>query len=312
MKLSFDTIKSITVGAVRIWEKDECIHFSKMTEGQISAYKALSDTLFGTASSTTGIRFDFHTDSSYVKFVCANAGKYEVKIDGVLKERIMAESGVEYTVLLPTDASSHRVTLHLPSHGRGAIQSLEIEDGKSLKRHVFDTKMLFIGDSITQGWNSHFDTLSYAYQVSDHFNAESIIQGAGGAYYHRTTLEKLDFEPDTVFVAYGTNDSFRVREMPDFASLVYDCLSMVKDFYPYAKIYVITPIWRTDYNEPKPYGHVKAIADCIEEEAHKLSLEVICGMDMIPPFDNFMDDSLHPNDLGFSIYAHNLIKYLTK
>lgn len=310
MRLSFDTIKNITVGAVRIWQEEDGIYFSKMTEKQIAAFKALSDTLFGTASATTGIRLDFHTDSTYVKFAVGVKGKYEIKIDGTLKERIEAELGEEYTVQLKEGV--HRVTLHLPSHARGALSYVELCDGAKLERHKFDCKILFIGDSITQGWNSHFDTLSYAYQVSDHFNAESIIQGAGGAYYHRTTLEKLDFDPDVVIVAYGTNDSFRIKTMDDFGKLVHDCLTTVRDFYPNAEMHVITPIWRTDYDEPKPYGHVQLVGDRIREEAEKLSLHVIDGMTMIPPFEKFMDDSLHPNDLGFSIYAHNLIKILEK
>ena len=65
MKLSFEEIKNITVGAVKIWEETDGVYFAKMTDGQLAAYKALSDTLFGTASATTGIRLDFHTDSAF-------------------------------------------------------------------------------------------------------------------------------------------------------------------------------------------------------------------------------------------------------
>ena len=241
-------------------------------------------------------------------FAVSATGKYEIKIDGVLKEHIEAEPENNYEVALPE--GEHRVTLYMPSHARGALSYLALSDGASLERHSFDRKFLLIGDSITQGWNSYFDTISYAYQLCDHFNADSIIQGAGGAYYHRTTLEKLDFDPDTVIVAYGTNDSFRIHSMDEFGELVHDCLLAVRNFYPNANMHVITPIWRTDYDEPKPYGHVRLVADRIKEEAEKLSLHVICGMDMIPPFEKFMDDFLHPNDLGFSIYAHNLIKVL--
>lgn len=309
MKLSFDQIKSITVGAVRIWQEEDGIHFSKMTETQLAAYKVLSDTLFSTASSTTGIRFDFHTNASFVEFGVAAKGKYEVKIDGVLKERFEAEVHDVYKIALSKNAS-HRVTIYMPSHSKGAISYLALSDGATLQRHSFARRFLLIGDSITQGWNSYFDTMSYAYQLCDHFDAESIIQGTGGAYYHRTTFEKLDFDPDTVIVAYGTNDSFRIGSMDDFGALVHDCLSMVKSFYPSAKIHVITPVWRTDYDEPKPYGHVQLVGDRIKEEAEKLSLHTIDGMAMIPPFERFMDDRLHPNDLGFSIYAHNLIRAL--
>ena len=66
--------------------------------------------------------------------------------------------------------------------------------------------MLFIGDSITQGWNSYYDTLSYAWRVSLYFNANSIINGIGGAFYEPQTFDVPDFDPDTVIVALGTND----------------------------------------------------------------------------------------------------------
>ncbi len=313
MKLSFEDIKSITVGAVRVWQEEGVTRFSKMTEGQLAAFKALSDALFGTASATTGIRLDFVTNSTAFTFVPADAGKYEIKIDGVLRERIEAEAGKEYTFAIGNGKEEHRVFLSLPSHdSHGGIISVSLDDGATLRRANFDTKMLFIGDSITQGWNSHFDTLSYAYQVSDYFNADSIIQGVGGAFFDKTTLEKLDFDPDTVIFAYGTNDSFRIKTLDEFGELVHYCLAKVKEFYPRAKMYVITPIWRTDFDEPKHYGHIKLVGERIEEEAKKLELSVIDGLSLIPPFEKFMADSIHPNDLGFSVYAHNLIKALEK
>ena len=68
------------------------------------------------------------------------------------------------------------------------------------------TKFLFIGDSITQGYDSKQDSMSYAWRVSRMLNADSIIHGIGGGYYHESIVDSIDFDPDTVVLAFGTND----------------------------------------------------------------------------------------------------------
>ena len=312
MKLSFEQIKSVTVGAVQLYEDSAGLHFYKMTPRQLDAFGALSGTLLANASSSSGIRLDFHTNSKYIKYSTLTSGKYEVKIDGLLSGFIRATEDSETEIRLSEDGTSHRVTLHLPSHGLPAgLKYIELEDGSELTPHIFDRRFLFIGDSITHGWNSQLDTMSFAYQTSDHFNAESIIQGTGGAYFDVTTIEKLDFDPDTVIVAYGTNDSNKFSTLDEISSRASVFLKKLMEFYPEAKICVITPIWRLDYDTAvKAYGHVSLAADAIGNAARALGLKVIDGMKMIPPHEIFMANNLHPNDLGFSVYAHNLIKAL--
>jgi hypothetical protein len=39
---------------------------------------------------------------------------------------------------------------------------------------------------------------------------------------------------------------------------------------------------------------------------------VIDGKKMVPPLPSMTADNLHPNALGFSVYAHNLIKALSE
>ena len=205
MRLSFEQIKHVTVGAVQVEEKNGEFHFSKMTEGQLQAYRAISEAQYNNARATTGVRLDFHTTSAFIKYATINSTKYEFSVDGCLVAIDDAVKGEEIVHELP--AGEHRVTLFLPAHGTpGGLFYVELEDGTTLTRHQFDRKFLFIGDSITQGWRSDINSLAYTYRVSDHFNAESIIQGTGSACFAESTLEKLDFDPDTVFVAYGTND----------------------------------------------------------------------------------------------------------
>lgn len=311
MKLSIEQIKSVTVGALQIYEETDGIHFCKMIPAQVTEYAQLHPSFHGRALSTTGIRLDFHTDATFLKYVPATDGRYEIKIDGLLINDEKSDAGKEVEIPLG-DGEEHRVTLHLPSHGTpGVLSRVELSDGATLTPHRFDCKMLFLGDSITQGWNSGIDTLSYAALVSDHFNAESVIQGVGGACFSASTLVPLDFDPDTVVVAYGTNDSGK-ESLAQIEQGCRDYLEKLVTLYPRERIRVITPVWCLNYDTPRPYGHVSLVGDTIRAVAESLSLTVIDGGKMIPRIPSMMADNLHPNALGFSLYAHNLIKALSE
>ncbi|MBE6589666.1 MAG: SGNH/GDSL hydrolase family protein [Ruminococcaceae bacterium] len=313
MRLDFETVRKITFGAVRVCLTGGNVCFYKMTERQLEAYRALSEGLYNNAANTTGVRLDFWTDSPYVAFLPASEGKYEVKIDGLLASFGCREVGKECRITLPEDGHSHRVTLCLPCHGSGGMLSyVELADGALVTPHVFDMRMLFIGDSITQGWNSEYDSFAYAPLVADHFNAESIVQGVGGACYEPSTVEKLDFSPDTVIVAYGTNDAGDEKILSVLDGKCRETLEKIKVFYPDARIVVITPIWRQDQDVVRAYGHVRCVAECIASVATSLGIEVIDGLTLVPHVKHLFVDNVHPNDLGFALYAHNLIKALER
>jgi len=155
MKLSFDSIKKITVGAVQIWEESNGVHFCKCTKKQLDAWYALDPVLGRNASATTGIRIDFHTNSSAFAFTAPIGNKFEIYINDVLKyvirEKDMNDRSFKIN-LEKSDLDENRITLILPSHDDAAvISSIELDDGASITPHCFDCKMLFIGDSITQG-----------------------------------------------------------------------------------------------------------------------------------------------------------------
>ena len=313
MQLTFTDIQKITVGAVRIWEEADGFHFSSMTEKQLAAFLKLSEELHTNAAATTGVRLDFVTNSPYVRYTTLTDGKYELVVDGVHTNLTTARAGEVNQFDFKADGKTHHVTLHFPSHFyRGALASVELADGATLTPHKFDRTFLFIGDSITQGYNSALDSLSYAYRVSDHYNAYSVIQGTGGAYYDVTTLEKLDLKPDVVFVAYGTNDANKFATLEEIRMRCRTYLTALLPMYEGAKFYVITPPWRMNEADLKPFGHVSLVAEVIREEAEALGIPVVDGMTMIPKNPMFMADKYHPNDLGFAMYAHNLIKVLTK
>lgn len=314
MKVSFEQIKTITVGAVEIWEEQDGLHFGKCTKAQLSAWAQTDVGLLNNATPTTGVRLDFHTDSDFVKISLGSIGKYEVKIDGVFKEQLRLindNEPKEITLDLGKKGEGKHLVFTLPSHRiAGVIAGLEISDGAYVKPHAFDRKILFVGDSITQGHNSVYDTSSYAYQLSDYFNADSVIQGIGGAFFVPKTVLPTRYTPDIVFIAYGTNDFMRLKTIDELEKNAKEYIAKMQALYKGAKIFVISPIWRMDENEPQEIGTFNACCASVKKVAQSLGAELIDGDKLIPHFPEFMADSVHPNDLGFSTYALNVLKQL--
>jgi lysophospholipase L1-like esterase len=208
--------------------------------------------------------------------------------------------------------AEHRVTLYLPSHRIGSIGLVGLDDGSYAKRHSFSVRFLMIGDSITQGWNSKYDSLSYANRVSRFFNAESIVQGRGGSIYKEETFEKLpDFDPDVVTVAYGVNDFHHYKTLDEMRTHVRAYHDKLKEAYGDKKVMIISPIWFKN-REGKLMGRYEDCRALIAAEAEAHGFIHIDGLSFVPPLDEFFTDGLHPNDLGFSLYTENLIREMQK
>lgn len=315
MVLSIDTIKKITVGAVDIKCLEDGIHFYKCTERQINAWKAIGDNVYGGSLASTGVRFDFTTNSKSFRVKTTPLGKFELFVDNILIKRFIQSKNpgdifIDLTEDAPyiSKADCHRITLYLPSHTPGIIKSVEIDDGAWVKPCEYKTKMLFIGDSITQGWDSKYDTNAYAIKTSRFFDANSVINGIGGAFYHTTTFDSIPFDPDIVILAYGTNDAF-IFSFDDMKKQVSGYLDLIKAEYGDKKVFVISPIWRGNNEGENMNADFVAKRAMVEEEGAKHGFTVIKGLELVPPIDDFYADRfLHPNDLGFASYTENLCK----
>ena len=310
MKLTFEQIKSVTVGAVRIWQENTTVRFSKCTQKQVDAWYKLDTVLGERAEATTGVRLDFHTNSSSFAFTASSGSKFEIHINGLLTHFITDSHG---SIALDTSKGENRITLILPSHETGALSSVELDDGATLTAHKFDRKLLFIGDSITQGWNSGYDSLSYAYRVSHNLNAYSVIHGVGGGFFDESTLDdELDYDPDIVIVAFGTNDWGR-DTLEGLAEKFGSFFDKLLKKYSGKTVFAISPIWRADTYRRKGGTDFDDLCLTVKNAALERGIIVVDGKNMVPPLTQFFSDEyLHPNALGFSIYAENLTKFIQK
>ena len=307
MILNLEQIKKLTVGAVEIDQTEDGIHFYKMQKCQIEAFYALSDILGFRARTTTGIRLDFETDSKFFAFEVKSGSRFEYLIDGVYQGTVAIGDAKRVKMGLSAPC---RVTLVFPSHEIGIIDNIELSDGARAVRHTFDKKVLFIGDSITQGWNSGVDTLSYAYRTSFALNCDSIIQGVGGAYYHASTFADSGFDPDVVIVAYGTNDVNHFKTKDEMVEQLRLYLGKVKETYTSSKIYAISPIWVSGGSEEKRMGNLWECYALIADEIERCGVEHIKGLDLVPHERRYFADDLHPNGDGFGEYARSLVELI--
>lgn len=314
MRLTVEQIKGICFGALRIEALEDGLHFHKCTQKQELAFAALNEGLGARSLTTTGVRLDFHTNSKSLTFSASKGKKFEVLLDGVLRRQFdceaLREAGESATVDLTDSLGSYReeirVTLVFPSHTEGVLEWIALDDGATVRPHVFDTRILFVGDSITQGWDSVYDSFSYAWRVTNFFNAESIIQGIGGAYYHESTFDSIGFDPDIVIVALGTNDFAHCDSMEEIRRHAAAHLALLAKEYGGKKKFAISPIWRKD--QEKPAGSFADVRRLLIEEIEGAGFFHVDGLSLVPPMSEFMADvRLHPNDLGFSLMAENLI-----
>ena len=320
MKLTFEQIRSVTNGALRVTEEADGVHFYKCTEQQTAAWYSFSEMLGNGSRCTTGVRLDFITNSKSFSFSAPKGNKFEVWVDGLLRKQFDLKKCRETgeTPSLPlcdplgNEKDEVRVTLWLPSHAAGVLSSVELDDGATIRPYDgYRIRFLFIGDSITQGWNSTYDSQSYAHRVAAHFDASFVNQGIGGAFFHEKCFDKIDFEPDVVTIAYGTNDFGRFKTYDEMRRHTRAYLSLVKEEFPGKRVFVLTPIYR-EHREGKAMGTFENACAIVKEEALACGFTTIDGLSLVPPLPYFFADHVHPNEQGFGAYAENLIRQLSE
>ena len=325
MKLTTEQILSVTVGAVHTETTPDGIRFDKCTKRQIEAWYAMGEPYGKNSETATGVRLDFLTDSKSLAFDLASGNFVDVYFDGVLRHHINVnelhkEGKAPVFVIdkpLGEIGGETRVTVYFSSHNAiTVLKYLELDDGATVKRPDYAKKLLFCGDSITQGWNSQWDSLSFANNISRFFDAESVVQGVGGAVFREDTFDPdLPFDPDAVVIAYGTNDYYFYKSYDDIRAHCRAYLTRVKEFYADKgkPVFVLMPLWRGDRFYEGAAGDFATVRQIQAEEAKKLGLISIDTINFVPPLADFFSDKvLHPNAVGFGIYTQNIIKEMVK
>ena len=175
MILTKEQIKAIAKGA---------LYWSDGIEGGLlpHRYSPLQEEIYSANANrylrtfaSSGIRLECRTDATALEFsarVFKGSGTdwhgFDVMVDGLLTghfESTLEETDhVHWTQPLPEGKKT--VLLYLPCLAGTEILNVTLHGATLCQPVASAEKILFLGDSITQGYHSHFPSMTYAAQVA--------------------------------------------------------------------------------------------------------------------------------------------------
>ena len=341
MKLSLDKIREITCGAVTVEETDGVFRFYRFTEEQRETYKRIKPDrvdFYNKCLATAGVKLRFTTDSRTLSLKIftpeENKGSsrkyfaFDVVVNGEKIDSLsnftdsqmtdnytgtVLESG-NFGKIFDLGQGEKSVCVYFPFSIAPDITEIGIDDGAFIKPVKSPKKMICFGDSITHGYDALHPSAMYTAKLALALSAEEYNKGIGGdIFFPELAAVRDGFDPDYITVAYGTNDwsgcprnATRDRIKRFFENL--------RENYPAAKIFAITPIWRAESVEERNYGEFSLVGQDIKEICGDIGgITVIDGFNLVPHDPNcFGDLRLHPNDKGFEHYFKNLYSEIKK
>ena len=323
MKLTLEQLESAVVGAAYVSAEDGMVRLHRFTQAQEEMYRQTNADHYLRTSATAGVVLEFDTDSRYLDLsvaVCQGSsrlwfvhsifvnGQSIGRLTGSLTPQELCYTGGRWFL----GDGQKRVKILFPWSAGSMIRSLELDDGASFTPVEKSGKILIFGDSITQSYDAALPEDAYASIVANALNANCINKAIGGEVF-RPELAALPDEGDVelISVAYGTND-WNGRTPEQWKHNARAFYTQLRKNYPEARILVLAPVWRGDWQSDKPGGEFRQVAKILEEIAGQIgnALFVDC-FDFIPHDPAyFSPDVLHPNSDGFRCYGKGLLDVL--
>ncbi len=322
MLLNLSQMQAITRGAVRVEEQDGRFRLLRFTEAQANYYSDIGNTdFYNKTFSTAGVRLAFRTDSTRFSFdfIRFNGGSSRYFADFDLYENAHMtahrafdiEEAKQGRVTFTLSEGEKLVEVYLPFSVYIELYNVELDDGATLQGAYRKHTLLAYGDSITHGYDARYPSLSYANALARLLDADIINKGIGGEGFCPGLLAtREDIEPDYITAAYGTND-WSHRKKEDLIALATAFYRRLSESYPDAKIFAVSPICRLRHSGPSVCGgSCKDVDGMIRSCVAGLpNVTVLNGWRYIPELPEFFSDRhLHPNDIGFTLYAQNLYR----
>lgn len=303
----------------------------RFTDAQLAVY-AKSETYRLRSCIPAGITIDTMTDSRYIEIEFAVESRirdwtnFDVHVDNLFMATLRPEISHPHPASpdqsagrvrwdLPDSlAGKHRVTVYLPHSVTLTVRRLGFSEGAEVQPvPAGPVNLLCLGDSITQGMDALHPSSTYPALLAKAMNFNLLNQGIGGYVFDSESLDpSIQFSPDIVTVAYGTNDWDKCASAQAFRRNASAYIEKLTRIFPESRIFVLSPIWRKDLQEPKDSGTFHSLGQTIGQIcASHPSIRFIDGMGLVPPQERFFGDgTLHPNDEGFVHFALNLAHHL--
>ncbi len=312
MKLTNEELKKIYFGALDIVEtEDGYLQAYQYTRSQMDYFKLALDFWYERCDASTAKTLEFSTEAKKLSF------DYKIIWKGSDDSFELCENGLVTKIFYVKDlekegrlefeleAGRKDVIVYLPADATVLIRNFEI-DAEAVPA-VKGKKVLWLGDSITQGYGPLRSSQTYVSVANRILNYDIINQGIGGYVYDRRALEKMgDYTPDRIIVALGTNQ-YGTEDMDD----IEEYYERITELYKDIPILCVTPIWRGDNLSGVPT--LVRFCDKVKKIAGKYpSVKIVDGFKLVPHLEEYFLDKLHPNQLGCEVYGRNLVREIER
>ena len=313
MILTNKELQNFYFGAYSFEERDDgYLQAFQYTKEQMEYFKGAFDFWYDRCMATTAKTIEMKTDAQKISFEYkflwkGSEDSFELMIDGLITKidyvkDVKEEGKLEWQ--LP--AGMKNVVIYLPADATILIRNFEI-DSKA-ERPVKNEKVLWLGDSITQGFGPLRSAQTYVSVANRLLNYDIINQGIGGYVYDKKSLLKMpDYTPDKIIVALGTNQygSETMKDVEEYYE------SLMKVYGNEIPVLCISPLWRGD--KPEDSAIFERFCDNIKKIAGSYkNVKVIDGFKLVPHLSEYYLDNLHPNCLGTETYGRNLVEEIRR
>ena len=313
MILSNSELQKIYFGAYSFEEtEDGYLQAFQYTREQMDYFEKAFAFWFERCTASTCKTLEFTTEAETVSFDykiiwVSSEDTVELAVDSLISDiRYIHDMDKEGRLTFTLPSGSKKVTIYLPSDATLLLKNFETD--KPVLPAEKGPKVLWLGDSITQGYGPLRSACTYVSVANRLLNYDIINQGIGGYIYDKKVLMKMDgYKPEKIIVAFGTNQ-FWCETMKDIEEYYEKLMEIYGNTIP---VLCITPIWRGDI--PDKFETFSAFCDKVKAIAGKYpNVKIVEGFKMVPHLPEYYLDNLHPNCLGAEIYARNLVKEIER
>lgn len=313
MKLTNRELQTIYCGAYSFEEtEDGYLRSYQYTGEQMAYFKSRFDFWFERCDASTSKTLEFSSEAEKISFEykfiwVGSEDTFELAVDGLISEikyvhDIPREGRLDFT--LP--AGNKKVTIYLPADATAVIRNFEADRPVTpLKR---GPKVLWLGDSITQGYGPLRSACTYVSVANRLLGYDIINQGIGGYVYDMNILTKMEgYTPEKIIVALGTNQ-FGCETMTDVEKYYERLMEVYGNEIP---VLCITPLWRGDI--PNSFDTLSRFCENIKAIAGRYkNVKIVDGFRLVPHLPEYYRDGLHPNCFGAEVYGRNLVNEIER
>ena len=304
-----EELKNIYFGAYSFKEtEDGYLQAFQYSDPQIEYFKGTVDFLYDRCTATSAKTLEFTTEAVKISFDykftwLGSQDSFEVAVNGLITDIVYVKDiAEEGTIRWELPEGKKNVIIYLPADATVAIRNFEAD--APCKRAEKNEKVLWLGDSITQGYGPLRSAETYVSVANRLLNYDIINQGIGGYVYDKKSLMKMEgYTPDKIIVALGTNQ-FWAETMKDVEEFYETLIGLYGTEIP---ILCISPLWRGD--QPDHYPKFVDFCEKVKKIAGQYkNVTVLDGFDLVPHLPEYYRDGLHPNCLGTETYGRNLVE----